>query len=77
MRGGRRRAPKPNSPVYFPEGDILRSKTAVHEHRAFFLEPTHRLGQGRDALHSPRYSFSKPWLVNFSVRLFSVTVRTT
>ena len=23
------------------------------------------------------YSFSKPWLVNFSVRLFSVTVRTT
>lgn len=22
------------------------------------------------------YSFSKPWLVNFSVRLFSVTVRT-
>ena len=26
---------------------------------------------------SPAYSFSKPWLVNFSVRLFSVTVRTT
>ena len=25
----------------------------------------------------PDYSFSKPWLVNFSVRLFSVTVRTT
>ena len=24
-----------------------------------------------------RYSFSNPWLVNFSVRLFSVTVRTT
>ena len=23
------------------------------------------------------YSFSKPWLVNFRVRLFSVTVRTT
>ena len=26
---------------------------------------------------APTYSFSKPWLVNFSVRLFSVTVRTT
>ena len=26
---------------------------------------------------SAAYSFSKPWLVNFSVRLFSVTVRTT
>ena len=26
---------------------------------------------------SPTYAFSKPWLVNFSVRLFSVTVRTT
>lgn len=23
------------------------------------------------------YSFSNPWLVNFNVRLFSVTVRTT
>lgn len=28
-------------------------------------------------LFTRRYSFSKPWLVNFSVRLFSVTVRTT
>ena len=26
---------------------------------------------------SSPYSFSNPWLVNFSVRLFSVTVRTT
>ena len=25
----------------------------------------------------PFYSFSNPWLVNFNVRLFSVTVRTT
>jgi len=30
------------------------------------------------ALEAPTYySFSNPWLVNFSVRLFSVTVRTT
>ena len=32
------------------------------------------------ALNAPgflRYSFSNPWFVNFKVRLFSVTVRTT
>jgi hypothetical protein len=37
----------------------------------------HQEGQGiLDPLALP-YSFSKPWFVNFSVRLFSVTVRTT
>ena len=29
------------------------------------------------AVSGPLYSFSKPWFVNFRVRLFSVTVRTT
>jgi hypothetical protein len=34
-------------------------------------------GDRRLSSGGPFYSFSKPWLVNFSVRQFSVTVRTT
>ena len=36
----------------------------------------HRWLAGQDARASD-YSLSKPWFVNFSARLFSVTVRTT
>lgn len=34
-------------------------------------------GELRSGIQGLRYSASKPWLVNFRERLFSVTVRTT
>jgi hypothetical protein len=37
----------------------------------------YQLISGMAATTGPRYSSSNPWLSNFSVRLFSVTVRTT
>ena len=40
------------------------------------LSPAHNILCENTSQHY-RYSFSNPWLVNFSVRLFSVTVHTT
>jgi hypothetical protein len=66
--------------------DLLEQlRNIIYPWQTFTMALTAQTGVGKSSLARflwwqlgmPSYSASKPWLVNLSVRLFSVTVRTT
>jgi len=71
-----RLAPWRHSPLaqpQFSDAEVLTIALLQGVFEVATLKPTYRLVAQKDDI----YSLSNPWLVNFKVRLFSVTARTT